>query len=86
MTKASNAQLAALGKAIAKEESEVVRLTAAATELTAKAAELAEALADVGGPKMRKHKEAVQRLQAVRFCIYIPYATSADRDAQAVPD
>ena len=65
MSKAAQAKLAELEDAIAGEEAEVQRLTAEAAGLTARAAALAEALGGVGGPKLRKAREAVQRLQEV---------------------
>lgn len=66
MCKAAKAKLAELEDAIAGEEAEVQRLTAEAAGLTARAEALAEALAGVGGPKLRKARDAVQRLQEVR--------------------
>ncbi len=63
VSSADRARLAALEEAVAAEDAEVERLTAEAAGLTARAAALAEALAVVGGPKLRKQREAVQRLQ-----------------------
>lgn len=63
------ARLTALKKEIAAGEAELAKLKQSAAGLLAQADKLQEQLDNVGGPKMKKQKQAVADLQQVRHAI-----------------
>ncbi len=65
VTKEAKERLAELEATIAAEEAEIGQLQADAAGLTAEAERLTAALENVGGPKLRKQRALVDRLQQV---------------------
>lgn len=65
VTEEAKKRLAELEAAIAAEEAVIELAQAEAAGFTAEAERLAAALADVGGPKLRKQRALVDRLQQV---------------------
>lgn len=82
VTKEAKERLAELEATIAAEEAEIGQLQADAAGLTAEAARLAAALENVGGPKLRKQRALVDRLQQVfrdALCQCLLYRVQACR-------
>ena len=65
VTKEEKARRAELEAAVAAEDAAISRLHAESTGLTAQMERLEAALADVGGPKLRKQNALCERLQQV---------------------